>query len=76
MRSRFREREETVKADVFSTFTVLLQQVPRLNGPSNAPCSGRMYTFHAAMHMPHRKKRAVGPIMRALSLPCCRQMRI
>jgi len=29
LRARFREREETVKADVFSTFTVLLQQVHR-----------------------------------------------
>jgi hypothetical protein len=29
LRARFREREETVKADVFNTFTVLLQQVLR-----------------------------------------------
>ena len=34
LRARFREREETVKADVFSTFTVLLQQVRRHAAPS------------------------------------------
>ena len=61
--ARFREREETVKADIFSTFTDLIRQVP-------PPCGGRNNWSLPSYNTPARAGQAQAQTGRLQSITC------